>query len=162
MFGFSLLKPSPKQAPTAPPAQVQLSSFIDVIFPFAAVKRKGITQFLFAGEATKSHVAVVFPKNIPTGSNSKCSISTSLMFMHDAPFKFRFVRLVGSILPHNGKNTRTAIAVQTTVTVNCLMDTAPKVVGFLAVQPMYRGSQVKFIPSRLKVRSSTEDRITEE
>ena len=37
------------QAPTAPPGQVHPASSIDVIFPLAAAKTKGITQFLFWG-----------------------------------------------------------------------------------------------------------------
>ena len=91
MLGFKRVKPSPKQAPTAPPGQVHPASFIDVIFPFAAARTKGITQFLFWGDASSSQFAVVFPKNIPTGSNSKCSISTNFIFITNHSFEFKKV-----------------------------------------------------------------------
>lgn len=122
ILGFNRVKPSPKQAPTAPPGQVQPASSIDVIFPFAAANIKGMTQFLLSGDASKSLFAVVFPKNIPTGSNSKCSISTNFISITNHPFKFKFVDLFYQSYHSPYADTTTGTAVhQNRCACNCFM-----------------------------------------
>lgn len=54
--------------------------------PTEADISRGSTQFRLFGDGVNSHAAVVFPKKTPTGSQVKCSMLTSCVFISGPSF----------------------------------------------------------------------------